>query len=291
MCVLGGRGYYNQTWPADVCIAEGVTRAAANEALGKDAALAPFGVGVIHTGLDLDPNKAPVSPAKLLRAGFDYWALGHVHKRLLYTDENPRLAFSGCIQGRDIKETGPRGVNLVTLEEGRRNVVEFIPTASVVWQRMKVDISECVTVPDVSDLVTRELFRVNGKAHCGEMCTRIVLCGTTPLHEVLKRPGLVDDLRNQINDSHPEFFCDALIDETTSPLDRDAMRAAGLFEASLLRESAKLASNKQETIEYLQREFAARGLALPASIDRALEGACARAEDMALELLEGREQL
>ena len=61
------------------------------------------------------------------------------------------------------------------------------------------------------------------------------------------------------------------------------------FEASLLRESAKLASNKQETIEYLQREFAARGLALPAGIDRAL-GACAR-EDMALELLEGREQL
>ena len=28
-----------------------------------------------------------------------------------------------------------------------------------------------------------------------------------------------------------------------------------------------------------------------ADIDRALEGACARAEDMALELLEGREQL
>ena len=65
--------------------------------------MAPFCVGVIHTGLDLDPNKAPVSPAKLLRAGFDYWALGHVHKRLIYTEDNPRLAFSGCIQGRDIK--------------------------------------------------------------------------------------------------------------------------------------------------------------------------------------------
>ena len=69
------------------------------------------------------------------------------------------------------------------------------------------------------------------------------------------------------------------------------MRAAGLFEASLLRESAKLAANKQETIEYLQQEFAARGLALPAGIDRHLEEACGRAEDTALELLEGREQL
>ena len=59
VCVLGGRGYYNQTWPGDACIAEGVTRAAANEALGEDAASAPFGIGVIHTGLDLDPEQGP----------------------------------------------------------------------------------------------------------------------------------------------------------------------------------------------------------------------------------------
>ena len=268
-------------------IAEGVTRAAANEALGEDAASVPFGVGVIHTGLDLDPNKAPVAPAKLLRAGFDYWALGHVHKRLIYTEDNPRLAFSGCIQGRDIKETGPRGVNLVTLEEGRRNVVEFIPTASVVWQRMKVDISECVTVPDVSDLVTRELFRVNGKAHCGEMCTRIVLCGTTPLHEVLKRPGLIDDLRNQINDSHPEFFCDALIDKTRRPFDREAARREGMFPAVFLGVAESMREDEAGEAAFLQDEFLKSNVALPSALVQSIPTLAEEAQDLVIDLLCG----
>ena len=135
------------------------------------------------------------------------------------------------------------------------------------------------------------MFDANSQVICEEMIARVTLVGATPLHGMLATPGYIDEMRDELNERYPSFFCDALIDETTSPLDRDAMHAAGLFEASLLRESAKLASNKQETIEYLQREFAARGLALPADIDRALEGACARAEDMALELLEGREQL
>lgn len=101
----GGRGYYNQTWPADENIAEGVTRAEAVRALGERAAAAPYGVGVLHTGLDLDPVKAPTDPAVLMRAGFDYWPLG----TFICAMPRPRTIPSGvfgCIQGRDIKETG-----------------------------------------------------------------------------------------------------------------------------------------------------------------------------------------
>ncbi len=36
LCLIGGRGYYNQTWPTDECIAEGVTRAAAEQALAAE---------------------------------------------------------------------------------------------------------------------------------------------------------------------------------------------------------------------------------------------------------------
>ena len=290
LCVLGGRGYYNQTWPADACIAEGVTRAAANEALGEDAASAPFGVGVLHTGLDLDPNKAPVAPAKLLAAGFDYWALGHIHQQLIYTDDNPRLVFSGCIQGRDIKETGPRGVSLVTLEEGRRNTVEFIPTASVVWQRMKVDISDCATIPDVSDLVTRELFRVNGKAHCGEMCVRIALVGSTPLHEVLSRPGVIDDLRSQINDSHPEFFCDALIDKTRRPYDLAAARREGMFPAMFLGVAESMRQNEADEAAFLQDEFLKSNIALPSSLVQNIPTLAEEAQDLVIDLLCGGDE-
>ena len=69
LCIIGGRGYYNQTWPIDECIAEGVTRAAAEQALAElhpRAGEAPFAVGVLHTGLDVDPVKAPVEPRVLM---------------------------------------------------------------------------------------------------------------------------------------------------------------------------------------------------------------------------------
>ena len=84
LCLIGGRGYYNQTWPMDECIAEGVTREAAEQALAVQhphAAEAPFAVGLLHTGLNLDPVKAPVDPAVLMHAGMDYWALGHIHMK------------------------------------------------------------------------------------------------------------------------------------------------------------------------------------------------------------------
>ena len=107
LALIGGRGYYNQTWPSDEDIAAGLTRAAAEQALADavpDVAHAPFAVGVLHTGLDLDPVKAPTSPAALLRSGMDYWALGHIHMKYAHPSfDDPRLVFSGCIQGRDIK--------------------------------------------------------------------------------------------------------------------------------------------------------------------------------------------
>ncbi|WP_080800983.1 metallophosphoesterase family protein [Arabiibacter massiliensis] len=289
LCLVGGRGYYNQTWPADECIAEGVTRAAAVSALTQDhphADEAPFGVGVLHTGLNLDPVKAPVDPAVLLRAGMDYWALGHIHMKYAYPSmEDPQLVFSGCIQGRDIKETGERGALLVTLAEGEPNEVEFIPTASVVWQRMRVDVSDCGNLPDVSDKIMRELFRVNGKAQCEEMVVRIALEGATPLHPLLERPDVVFELRRHVNDSYSEFFCDALVDATVMPRDKEALRAEGLFPAVLLQVAEAQRGDADEQVGFLQDEFLTRGVPLPSGCSRIVGQLAEEAENLVLDLL------
>lgn len=285
LCVLGGRGYYNQTWSVDEDIAEGVTRTAAEEELGARASRAPYGVGVLHTGLDLDPMKAPVDPAELLRAGFDYWALGHIHARRVMPPDNPRIAFSGCIQGRDIKETGERGVNLVTLRQGFPNEVEFIPTASVVWQQVQIDVGECATLSEAADKVTRELFRMNGRARCEEMCTRITLAGATPLHAVLNRPGVLEDMRQSVNDAYPTFFCDALVDATRPPRDLEALRREGLFPSVFLQTADAMEENESEAIDYLQDEFLKRGIHLPGSVAKQVGCLSRDAKDLVLDLL------
>lgn len=289
LCVLGGRGYYNQAWSVDEDIAQGITRNEAERVLGAPAAEAPFGVGVLHTGLDLDPAKAPTSPSNLLRAGFDYWALGHIHKRCVIPEDNPRLSFSGCIQGRDIKETGERGVNIVTLEQGKPNLVEFVPTASVVWQRMKVDVSACTNLSEVEEQVIIDLFRENGRAHCEEMCTRIVLCGCTPLHSVFARPGVMEDLRASINASYSTFFCDALIDETRPVRDMQALRGEGLFPAVFLQVAEAQRDCTEDAVAYLQEEFLKKGFQPPKSYVKHVDRLMEEAELLVLDLLDGGE--
>lgn len=289
VALIGGRGYYNQTWPADEDIAAGVTRAAAEAALREDipdAPDAPFAVGVLHTGLDLDLRKAPTNPRNLMQRGMDYWALGHIHLKHAYPSfEDPRIVLSGCIQGRDVRETGERGCFVVTLTEGKKNEIEFIPTASVVWQRMEVEVSDCASVADVTDKIMRELFRVNGKAHCEDMCVRITLTGTTPLHMVFARPGVVEDLRKHINDSYPAFFCDALIDATRRPRDREALRREGLFPAVFLETSDALRANPDGEISYLQEEFLKKNIQLPSAYARRVDDLAEEAENLVLDLL------
>lgn len=289
LCLIGGRGYYNQTWPVDECIAEGVTREAAERALAEAhprAAQAPFCVGVLHSGLHLDPTKAPVDPKLLIRAGMDYWALGHIHVKFAYPSlDDPRIVFSGCIQGRDVKETGERGAYLVTLAEGAPNRLEFIPTASVVWQRMGVDVSDCGTLSSIADKVMRELFRENGKAHCEQMVTRITLEGPTPLHTMLERPGVLADMRKHINDSYPEFFCDALLDATVQPRDKEALRREGLFPAVFMQVAEAQRGNAEGEVAYLQEEFLKKNIQMPGSCTRSVEDLSQEAENLVLDLL------
>ncbi|MEG0071159.1 MAG: DNA repair exonuclease [Raoultibacter sp.] len=285
LALLGGRGYYNQTWPQGEDISAGISRAAAIEATGGDA---PFAIGVLHTGLHLDYTKAPSDPHDLLARGMDYWALGHIHARWLDDPDNPHLAFAGCIQGRDIKETGERGVFLVTLEEGVPNKAEFIPTASVVWQRMEVNVEKCTSIAEVGEKIIRELFRKNGEARCEEMCTRITLVGTTPLHRLLQRPGVLDDMRKSCNDSYSVFFCDALIDATTQPIDKQALVREGLFPSVFLQASAAQRKDLDESKAFLQEEFIRKHLRMPGATERNLAALSEEAENLVLDLLLGQ---
>ena len=264
--VIGGRGYPNKVWSPNENIAEGITRAAAIRALGPRAAEAPFAVGVLHTGLTFDPVKAPTDPVALLRAGFDYWALGHIHKWWVNDERAPRIAFSGCIQGRDVRETGPRGVNLVTLAVDAPPKVSFIPTASVVWEKVRIDVSDCTNIPALVSKTMRELFAVNGDASCEMMVSRIILTGATSLHEVLGRPGVLEEVRASLNDAYSEFYCDSLIDETTAPIDEEALRAEGLFPAVFLRTVDRLSEDVEGQIDYLQEEYLARNVPLTAAL-------------------------
>lgn len=279
LVVLGGRSYYNQTWPPSEDISAGISREAA---LRVDNEV-PFSIGVIHTGLDIDPTRSPVKPKELLARHMDYWACGHIHHVELVPENAPRIAFSGCIQGRDIHETGPHGVLKVTLRENLPVDIAFLPTAQVVWERIAVDVSACATISDIQEAITTEQFACNANTQCQNMLCRVTLTGTTPLHRELTSQ-VVEDLRTMINDRYPFFFIDAIVNRTRPELDRSAVEKEGLFPAVYLATMGAQCEKANDAIAYLEQQFSARDLPIP-KLGKHFDEICGEAESLVFDLL------
>ncbi len=80
-----------------------------------------FNIGLLHTsatGCEGHATYAPCTLDGLRSRQYDYWALGHVHNREVLCTE-PWIVFSGNIQGRHVREPGPKGCTLVTVRDGQ----------------------------------------------------------------------------------------------------------------------------------------------------------------------------
>ncbi|MBC2318021.1 DNA repair exonuclease [Listeria booriae] len=105
---------------------------------------ADFHIGLLH-GSEMKGNAmqdvyAPFKVSDMKQ--MDYWALGHIHLRQVLAEE-PMIYFPGNIQGRHRKETGDKGLTLVTLRETGAELT-FVETAPIIWEEATLEISEDV---------------------------------------------------------------------------------------------------------------------------------------------------
>jgi DNA repair exonuclease SbcCD nuclease subunit len=106
-----------------------------------------FNIGVLHTnlsGISEHANYAPCSVDTLRNKGYQYWALGHVHNRQIFSSD-PYIIFPGNIQGRHGKEPGEKSCELVTVSDAGAVSIETIPTSVLLWSEVEVDASDCQT--------------------------------------------------------------------------------------------------------------------------------------------------
>jgi DNA repair protein SbcD/Mre11 len=79
-----------------------------------------FNIGLLHTacgGIEGHRRYAPCAVAQLVNHGYQYWALGHIHKRQELA-KAPYIVYPGNLQGRSVTETGPKGATLVEVIDG-----------------------------------------------------------------------------------------------------------------------------------------------------------------------------
>ncbi len=108
-----------------------------------------FNIGVLHTSLTGRAGHDPYAPtdvATLTVKGYDYFALGHVHTREVVQEANPRIVFPGNLQGRDVRETGSKGCELVTIDGNKIVSADHIPLDVVRWHSLSLDATGLETV-------------------------------------------------------------------------------------------------------------------------------------------------
>ena len=208
-----------------------------------------FNIGVLHTnvgGNDDHPRYAPTTRSELEAKGYDYWALGHVHKRATIA-ERPHIAYSGNTQGRHVRETGPKGCLLVSVEDGQLASVQFRATDVVRWHASRITLGDRDGLPELYAAAEKELRRSREESEGRFAAVRLTIAGRCAAHEALlgggTRAEAIAEIRNLANAMDEEVWVEEILLETLPPVDMDKLRSAGDLMGELLRQIDALAND------------------------------------------------
>src|SRR5690606_15704214 len=201
--------------------------------------------------------------------GFDYWALGHVHRRAEHPGARV-VVMPGMPQGRDIGESGEKSVTLVTVHDDRRLTLEERPTGVAQFERLTVDLSAAGEWRDAVDRTERQLAALRDRVASRHLLVRVRLAGATPLAWQIRRDR--DLLRTEL-DQRAEGMGRVWIEklELATEAPRDASQDPGtdpvLELGQLMREDVLRRPSVREAVRALVEELRdelppdARGLA------------------------------
>ena len=237
-------------------------------------------IGLLHcllSGSAGHQSYAPCTLDDLAAKEYDYWALGHVHDYTVLRQQ-PLIVYSGCCQGRHIKETGPKGCVLVS-HDGDTLTQEFVWLSDVRWLALTVDIDGAGTIGRAMELFAQtlepELAGSDGQLHC----IRVTLKGRTSLHGrmVVHPEEITANLRAAAADlSGHQVWIEKVILQTNTLLDLGALAQTHTPQGELLRYLQELQTGKELDLDLtpLKSKLAASGVVVPPEDDpELLQGA------------------
>jgi DNA repair exonuclease SbcCD nuclease subunit len=239
-------------------------------------------IGVLHTsaaGHAQHATYAPCGVDELVRKGYDYWALGHVHAHEVL-HRAPWVVFPGNTQGRHIRETGPKGCVVVDVSDGAVQSVRHAPLDVVRWQRVALSLGEDDSVDELYDKARLALGQARDQADGRLLAARLVVEGATRAHATLAadRDRVVNQLRAFSLDGIDELWLEKIELRTRPAVAVDELRASEGFVGELLRSladaqrdpalQAELRAQLGPLLEKLGEELgAAEGLDVAALLD------------------------
>ncbi len=141
-------------------------------------------IGLLHTSASgtssLHEAYAPCNVNDLVRRGYDYWALGHVHQREVLCADPP-VIFPGNIQGRHVREHAieGKGVTLVEVKHGRIESFTHQPLDTIRWKIVDVDVSGAQSVQEVINRIGGQIRIAVDLCEGRLLAVRIIVSGRT----------------------------------------------------------------------------------------------------------------
>lgn len=119
---------------------------------------------VIHGSLDggtiEDIEYNPISRKVLQDKGFDYVALGHIHKLDYNNEQNQRIVYPGSIVSLGFDELGKHGMIIGNLERDKIDL-EFVPLNVTEFKLEEVDVTDVISKEDLIEKINELRFEKN----------------------------------------------------------------------------------------------------------------------------------
>jgi DNA repair exonuclease SbcCD nuclease subunit len=232
---------------ADQAVAENVM-------LTYPAAKAGFyNIGILHTSLDAESGEharyAPCKLADLSDKGYQYWALGHIHKRhSRHIDGQSPIVYPGNLQGRHIREDGAKGCMVVRVDDRGRAEMSFAPLDVFRWRVCTVDASGAESCEEV--LARTGAALAAGVSACEGLpaAVRVEIVGACPAHsEIAADPERwTNQVRSAALQAGGEVWIEKVQLRTSAPLEFDLadgpLAEIRQYIAEIKRDDAQLAA-------------------------------------------------
>lgn len=151
-----------------------------------------------------DEKHMPLDADALAQKGFDYVALGHIHKPCLMPEK--RMAYCGSLEPTDRNDLGERGYVLGEIDgEGTR--VSFVPAAARMYLALRVAIQ-----PDTTERALLEKLRETMEARGTQNIYKITLEGSydPEARMDLEKIQAAGNIIQIVDESSPEYDIDVL---------------------------------------------------------------------------------
>ena len=227
-----------------------------------------FNIGMLHTSCDGKPGHASYAPCTtqdLVAKGYDYWALGHVHQfEVLH--ENPHIVYPGNLQGRSIRECGPKGAVFVDVQDGRVRELRRVITDQARWAEVVLDASGHEDREALLRAVAQAFRPVASEAEGRLVAARLRLTGATALHRSLlaDHSGFAVDALAAAQQNAEDIWIEKLRLDTRDLVEASGEDLAGVDLDALLAggDADTLARRLSEDMEMLRSKSSGAGLAL-----------------------------